>query len=83
MRKIYLVQISGGQYEDAYDNEVFATFDKKGAMKWVKRFDSIIEKRRDYFKQRGEQEECSFWESFIVWDNPCARFIEVEVRGKN
>ena len=83
MRKIYLVQISGGQYEDAYDKEVFATFNKQEAIKWVKRFDSIIKKRRDFFEIRGEQEEYSFWESFIIWDNPCARFIEVELRGKN
>lgn len=51
MEKIYIVSYSTGEYEDYREHNIFATFDKKEAFKYVKRFNSLIDKWYNHYSQ--------------------------------
>ena len=51
MDKIYLVRYYGGSYEDSWDSVIFATTKKTTATKYVTKFNRILKKWKDYYKQ--------------------------------
>ena len=51
MDKIYLVKYCGGKYDDHYTVIIFATNKKWRAIKYVSKFNRILEKWKDYYKQ--------------------------------
>jgi len=52
MSNIYIVKYSSSDYEEYSEIEIFATFDKKKAEKYVKRFNSLLDKWKTYFYKR-------------------------------
>ena len=52
MTKIYIVKYSSDNYDDYTETEIFATFDKKKAEKYVKRFNKLLKKWKKYFFER-------------------------------
>jgi hypothetical protein len=54
MNKIYIVKYRGGTYEDSWDNIIFATTKKTTATKYVTKFNRILKKWKDYYKQFEE-----------------------------
>lgn len=51
MNKLYLVTYSTGSYDDYFEVKVFATANKDIATKWIDRFNSILNKWKEYYKQ--------------------------------
>jgi hypothetical protein len=49
--KIYLVKYWGGDWDDHYTHIVFATTNKSVATKYVKKFNSVLKKWKEYYKQ--------------------------------
>ena len=47
----YLVRYSGGSYEDAFDVVVFATNKKATATKYCTKFNKLLKKWQNYYKQ--------------------------------
>jgi hypothetical protein len=52
MSKIYIVKYSSDSYEDYTETEIFATFDKEKAEKYIKKFNSLLDKWKKYFFKR-------------------------------
>ena len=80
MKKIYLVSYSGGDYDDYYTIIIFATTKKSTAVKYVKKFNSILKKWKNYYSQFEENELGFKWikdeyveQHFNRWD--CLRNI--------
>ena len=51
MTSYYLVRYSGGSYEDAFDVVVFATNKKSTATKYCTKFNKLLKKWQNYYKQ--------------------------------
>jgi hypothetical protein len=77
MHKIYLVRYYGGSYEDSWDSVIFATTKKTTATKYVTKFNRILKKYKDYYKQFEENKYGGIqWlkdeyieRHFIRWNN--------------
>jgi len=54
MKKMYLVSYSTGSYEDFDTHDIFITYNKKVAIKYVKKFNSILKKWKDYYSKYEE-----------------------------
>ena len=52
--KIYIVKYNGGSYDDAYEVDLFVTDKKIKATKYVKKFNKILNKWKDEYKQYEE-----------------------------
>ena len=51
MKQIYLVRYYGGSYESYKEVDIFATFEKTTATKYVTRFNKMLKKWKDHYKQ--------------------------------
>ena len=51
MSKIYLVKYCNGDYDHYHDTIVFATNKKSTATKYVTKFNKILKKWKEYYKQ--------------------------------
>jgi hypothetical protein len=51
MTSYYLVKYYGGSYEDSFDAVVFVTNKKSTATKYCTRFNKILKKWQNYYKQ--------------------------------
>ena len=51
MTSYYLVKFYGGSYEDSFDYVVFVTNKKTTATKYCTRFNKMLKKWKDYYKQ--------------------------------
>ena len=80
--KINLVSVATGSYDDYSEKTIFATKDKEKALKWVERFNNIVQdntKRIMNFDcDDNKKEPFLFW--YLSFEQPRARTIEVEVR---
>ena len=54
MDKIYLVRYSGGSWDDYYSEVIFATSKKTKATKYVTKFNKMLKKWKEYYKQFEE-----------------------------
>ena len=63
--KIYIVKYNGGSYDDAYEVNLFVTDKKSKATKYVKKFNKILKKWTEYYKQ---YEEISQWKTTRLKD---------------
>jgi hypothetical protein len=89
MKIIYIVTYSTGEYDDYNENDIFATFDKIKAIKYVRRFNLLKDKwckhyskyNGDYRWIKDEYVEKYFYRWYIFHElNNC--FIkEIEVRN--
>ncbi len=57
--KIYLVSHSEYQYEDFQEEFIFATTDKQIAYSYMERYNAMLKKWRDYYKQFEVNREIS------------------------
>lgn len=55
--KIYIVKYSCGDYDDYIENTIFATLRKSTATKYITRYNRILKKWKDYYRQ-FEGNEC-------------------------
>lgn len=55
-KEIYVVKMCGGSYEDYYETNIFVTFNKNTAEKYIKKFNSILKKWKDYYRQYTDKE---------------------------
>lgn len=53
--KIYLVKYCGGDYDEYYSTIIFATFNKDFSIKYVKRFNSILNKWKKYYSKYEDE----------------------------
>jgi hypothetical protein len=51
MTSYYLVRYSGGSYYDSFDVVIFTTSKKTTATKYCTKFNKILKKWKDYYKQ--------------------------------
>jgi hypothetical protein len=91
MNTIYLVHYSGGYYDDYFVDTIFATPDKSVAEKYVKKFNDMLNKWREYYSQFEIDEEGTRWiapehveKKFARWNSieyihECY-FTQIEVR---
>ncbi len=49
--KIYIIKYRGGDYEDYYEKIIFATTYKTKAISYVRRFNRILKKWKNYYSQ--------------------------------
>lgn len=65
--KIYLCKYSSGSYDDYGEWDVFATFDKDKAQKWVDKFNTKLEKWKEYMHSH-RPDYLEEWDYFPVCD---------------
>lgn len=84
MKKIYIVIIGEGEYEDYYENHIFASFDNDKVIAWKDRFNKIIkgnyERIRRYYNDDNYSKKNLFWHDYIAYSNPQAFIKEVEFK---
>lgn len=51
MKHIFIVYYYGGEYEEFEEKIVFATFDRDVAEKYIQKFNSILDKWKEYYSQ--------------------------------
>lgn len=51
-KHIYIVGYCGGDYEDYFEHIVFATEDEESAKIWVKRYDTLLSKLKEFNDSR-------------------------------
>lgn len=51
---MYIVKYSGGSVDDYYTANIFVTHDKSKAEEYVKRYNEILSKWREYYKKYEE-----------------------------
>lgn len=61
MEKVYVVQYSGGSYEDYFTKIIFATTNKTTATKYVTKYNKILKKWKDYYKQYEDSNRGINW----------------------
>lgn len=49
--EIYIIKYCGGDYEDYYEKIIFATTHKTKAISYVRRFNKILKKWKNYYSQ--------------------------------
>ncbi|WP_379953309.1 hypothetical protein [Dokdonia sp. R78006] len=54
MKKIYIVKYCGGSHDDWYSADVFVTDKKTTATKYVTKFNKILKKWKEHYKQYEE-----------------------------
>ena len=59
--KVYLVQYCGGNWDDYYTHHIFVTRDKNVAEKYVDKFNTMLEKWTNYYKQFERNPEFGAW----------------------
>lgn len=75
MNKIYIIKYCGGSHDDWYSTDVFVTDKKITATRYVTKFNNILKKWKEYYKQYEEKNEnmnCikdEYLEHFERWDN--------------
>ena len=89
MKKMYLVHLNCGDFEDSYTLHLFVTADKEYAENYVAKFNSMLIKWNQYFNQfkdpYGWIDE-KYYDTWIyerhsqIKDYNCAFVNEVEVR---
>ena len=57
MKKLYIVKYNTGDWE-TWDINIFTTFDKDTAQKYVDKFNLILKKWQDYYSQFGDEDGC-------------------------
>jgi hypothetical protein len=83
MKKLYIVIVAKGSYEDYYEESKFATLDKKKAELWVEKFNRIIDDNKERLQKAAYSDEEHinyFWWDYVGWDTPMASFSEIEFR---
>ena len=58
---MYLVKYCGGSYEDHYIRVLFVTAKKSTATKYVTKFNKILKKWTNYYKQYESDDHYSSW----------------------
>lgn len=61
MEKVYVVQYSSGSYEDRFVEIIFATTKKTTATKYVTKYNKILKKWKDYYKQYEDNNRGINW----------------------
>ena len=61
MSKMYIVRYYGGSYDDWYTNNVFVTDKKSKATKYVTKFNKMLSKWKEHYKQYEDVEFGSAW----------------------
>jgi hypothetical protein len=85
-RKMYLVEVVSGHYDDTSYHQVFVTARKSIASRWVNKFNRLIEGQAkrinegDCMEKYLHDEPTLFWFDYIIYESPKARFSEIEVR---
>lgn len=59
--KIYIVRYSGGDYDGRYEVNIFATDKKTTATKYVTRFNKILKKWKEHYKQYERDDLIMKW----------------------
>ena len=57
---MYLVKYCGGSYDDYYTAEIFVTTKKTTATKYVTRFNKLLKKWKEHYKQFEGDSGCGF-----------------------
>jgi len=60
MKKAYVVQYLGGEIDDYFKIIIFVTNSKDKAKKYVEKFNSSLEKWKDYYSQYEEERELGY-----------------------
>lgn len=60
MKKAYVVQYLGGEIDDYFKIIIFVTNSKDKAKKYVEKFNSSLEKWKDYYSQYEEGRELGY-----------------------
>ena len=60
-KEMYIVKYYGGSYDDFYEHIVFVTDNKKTATNYVRKFNSILKKWKDHYKQYTEKKFMIPW----------------------
>jgi hypothetical protein len=55
MKTIYIIKYCGG-FEDYFENIIFATFNKKLAQKYVEKYNRILNKWKEHYRQYEDDE---------------------------
>ena len=91
MGNIYIVKYTGGCYDDFYTEDVFVTDKKSKATRYVTKFNKMLKKWKEHYKQYESKELGMTWikdeyveKHFNRWDslkmiNNCY-WEEIEVR---
>ena len=61
MKKMYIVRYCGGSYDDWYEANVFVTSKKSTATKYVTKFNKILKKWKEHYKQYEDKESGMDW----------------------
>jgi len=61
MNKMYIVRYCGGSYDDFYEANVFVTDKKTTATKYVTKFNKILKKWKEHYKQYESKELGMNW----------------------
>jgi hypothetical protein len=51
MKKMYIIRYCGGGYDDWYEANVFVTDKKRDATKYVTKFNRLLKKWKEHYKQ--------------------------------
>lgn len=60
MKKSYAVQYQGGEIDDYFNIIIFVTNSKDKAKKYVEKFNSSLEKWKEYYSQYEEERELGY-----------------------
>jgi hypothetical protein len=68
----YIVKYRGGEYEDFYTKDIFITSDFEKVKKYVKKFNSILKKWKEYYskyedKSLGWADSSAPYHIFEAW----------------
>jgi len=61
MKKMYIVRYCGGSYDDCYEANVFVTNKKATATKYVTKFNKVLKKWKEHYKQYEGKEFGMVW----------------------
>ena len=61
MKKMYIVRYCGGSYDDWYEANVFVTDKKATATKYVTKFNKMLKKWKEHYKQYEDKEFGMDW----------------------
>ncbi len=61
MKKIYIVKYSGGEWDDYFTADIFATEKKSVATKYVTKYNKLLKKWSDYYKKFESNDLCMKW----------------------
>jgi len=61
MKKMYIVRYCGGSYDDWYESNVFVTDKKSTATKYATKFNKMLKKWKEHYKQFESKEFGMTW----------------------